>query len=690
MNDNNLQFPPRSTLPPEVTAVESNGTAPHPAATSPAAPPTSELMMLVRWLLGFVLIFVCGWGILGLEFYFTRRFDTSFLLTAVVSLGLFLFLEHDLWLSRFMGLYVTEHSSALLSSLSMWAFGVAGLFLRSTTHPVPAAQATSSKNLPAPEPHHTDNLREVVETVVFVVVLVLLLKSFIAEAFVIPTGSMAETLWGYQKLVECPKCHYTFPVNCSSEVDPPERERRLEITGCNCPNCRFDINFHQDNMNPRPNTGDRVLVAKFLYDTVAVPERFEVVVFKYPVDPQKNHIPMNYIKRLCGLEKETVGIYYGDLYRSTDFHYENRPPLPTEDEKRSLFAMYENDSEVVDVFQQQVDNQFEKAIGGKKFEILRKDPDKMLAVRRIVYDNDFQANDLIGKKPPRWLPESQTSPWKLDNSQQPRRFEYANGQSLSWLHYQHQLRDSDKPDLITDFMGYNTGHPHQFPQGNWVGDLMLECDVTIIQPQGELVLQLSKGADRFQARWDLTNGKCTLERLVNGKFEPLDTQPTDMKKKGTYRVRFANFDERLTVWVENALPFNAGLTYKPPKQRGPTEFDLRPASIGVNGSNVAIEHIKLWRDSYYTTARGGQPSSSDALEGYWGFDSDGWRDPSKWEPLRRLPVKTMYVQPDHYLCLGDNSPESSDGRSWGLVPRRLMLGRALMVYWPLQRAGPIR
>ena len=55
---------------------------------------------------------------------------------------------------------------------------------------------------------------------------------------------------------------------------------------------------------------------------------------------------------------------------------------------------------------------------------------------------------------------------------------------------------------------------------------------------------------------------------------------------------------------------------------------------------------------------------------------------------------TLYVQPGHYLCLGDNSPHSSDGRAWGLVPERLMLGRALVVYypfWPLgeQRIGPI-
>ena len=66
--------------------------------------------------------------------------------------------------------------------------------------------------------HPRDPAREVIETVVFVVVLVLLLKLFVTEAFVIPTGSMAETLYGYQKLVTCPQCGYEFPVNSHDEV----------------------------------------------------------------------------------------------------------------------------------------------------------------------------------------------------------------------------------------------------------------------------------------------------------------------------------------------------------------------------------------------------------------------------------------------------------------------------------------
>src|SRR5438094_2027412 len=96
---------------------------------------------------------------------------------------------------------------------------------------------TRAKSAP---PETKDGLRETVETVVFVVVLVLLLKTFVAEAFVIPTGSMATTLWGDQKVVECPQCAFEFPVNCSSEREPQERGGDPDpVVGCTCPNCRY-------------------------------------------------------------------------------------------------------------------------------------------------------------------------------------------------------------------------------------------------------------------------------------------------------------------------------------------------------------------------------------------------------------------------------------------------------------------
>src|SRR5438270_793861 len=78
----------------------------------------------------------------------------------------------------------------------------------------------------APKPADTskpaeskDSLREVIETVVFVVVLVLLLKTFLAEAFVIPTGSMAPTLLGYHHKFHCEKCGKENIINASNEAE---------------------------------------------------------------------------------------------------------------------------------------------------------------------------------------------------------------------------------------------------------------------------------------------------------------------------------------------------------------------------------------------------------------------------------------------------------------------------------------
>ena len=75
------------------------------------------------------------------------------------------------------------------------------------------------------------------ETVVFVVVLVLMLKTFLAEAFVIPTGSMADTLLGYHHKVTCEQCGYPNLVNASSEAEPQDGAQRVDVESCQCQNC---------------------------------------------------------------------------------------------------------------------------------------------------------------------------------------------------------------------------------------------------------------------------------------------------------------------------------------------------------------------------------------------------------------------------------------------------------------------
>ena len=101
---------------------------------------------------------------------------------------------------------------------------------------------TASPRAKTAHGEHKDGNREIIETVVFVVVLVLLLKTFLAEAFVIPTGSMATTLFGYHKDVQCEKCDFRFHVNASDEV---EKSPSRQVVGYVCPNCRYHHSYNK-------------------------------------------------------------------------------------------------------------------------------------------------------------------------------------------------------------------------------------------------------------------------------------------------------------------------------------------------------------------------------------------------------------------------------------------------------------
>jgi len=50
----------------------------------------------------------------------------------------------------------------------------------------------------------------------------------------------------------------------------------------------------------------------------------------------------------------------------------------------------------------------------------------------------------------------------------------------------------------------------------------------------------------------------------------------------------------------------------------------------------------------------------------------------------------IIVPLDSYFVLGDNSASSKDSRYWGFVPKDNLLGKALIVYWPLSRIRAIK
>jgi len=640
----------------------------------------SPVDQILREAAGYLIVVIFGIGLFYFQMFFVSTTSPLFLmvapLTLLMSFVFFRLLETNFWFSKFIGLTIYPSSTPTKRALGLTFLGLIWLWIRSMP---PSASKQSGKDGAKKIEEPRDTPREVAETVVFVVVLVLMLKLFVAEAFVIPTGSMATTLYGNQKEAVCEECGFSFPVNAADEVDPPGGGAPRPVIGYTCPNCNHSGSWTRETIPP-VNTGDRVLVFKPEYHMV-MPHRFDVPVFKYPKEPQQNWVAMNFIKRMIGLPGETIAIYHGDVYVGNLRYLEDeRDPVTGE-------LLYPRPERDVDLWERQYTYmrryQDAKILRDYDFRILRKAPGQMLALSRPVYDNDHQPKSLKGKIRPRWFPEERPA-WTFDDDKAPRVFTVNSPDELSWLHYQHLVPDWQNPEqtapsLIKNVLGYNAGQQTNNPEPGsenqptkWVGDLILEAEVESATGQGEVVFELSRSVDRFQARFNLETGDCTLVRLRDGKEVELVTLPTRVKGAGRHQVRFSNVDHQLRVWVgAEHVDFGTAAEYTPPPL--PVNFDvddfnqegwvrandlMRPASIGVKGK-VVIRHIKLSRDTHYTY------SGTGVVEAY-------------------------YVQPGHYFVLGDNSASSSDSRYWGTVPDRLLLGRALLVYYPIPRIGLIK
>jgi len=138
-------------------------------------------------------------------------------------------------------------------------------------------------------------VRQTVELMALLFLGVLLVRTFSAEAYVVPTGSMAPTLLGLHREFTCPNCHFAFVVGLDDDGQAGEAI---------CPNCG------QRGLEGAPSLecgGDRVLVEKFLHE-FRRPRRWEVAVFHFPGDPTQA-----YVKRVVGLPGETVRIVDGDV-----------------------------------------------------------------------------------------------------------------------------------------------------------------------------------------------------------------------------------------------------------------------------------------------------------------------------------------------------------------------------------------
>jgi len=506
------------------------------------------------------------------------------------------------------------------------------------------AEKPQNADRPAQTPSHEGSIKETLESIIIAFILAFVFRAFVVEAFVIPTGSMAPTLLGKHVSMQCEMCGYAFksgprdyreiaghPVPLTLQGQQPREGqwygRSLEL---HCPMCNHPISEQALRTQP----GDRILVLKYIY-AFQEPRRWDVVVFRNPERPAEN-----YIKRLIGLPNEWLRIVRGNIYTSTD--------------------------------------------EGRTWQVRNKPETVQRVVWQPVYHSKYVPLDAEERN---WH-----SPWKPTIGQWTvrefgRSFSF-DGQGAGGLAFDF----AQSPESARDYYAYNDLSNPQRKTTTFIEDLRVAVTVEAEQPGATFTAEMA--TDFFKVRGSIdAAGEPTLQ------LQPAGEQGwTNVGRKiasaaiepgRPVRLELWQVDHRVTLFVDGdpVAQYNVplindtttgeafGITMD--RLVNARQPDGPPAvAIQVTGSPMKLSAVNLDRDLYYTE----QSVGSLGTHG-----------------------NTAKLGADQFFCLGDNSPQSKDSRLWdridpwipyhlgdyhhgevplGIVPRRLMIGRAFFVYFP--------
>lgn len=503
---------------------------------------------------------------------------------------------------------------------------------------------TAGSAFRAGPPKERTTLRNNLEYFAVLILVVLLLRQVVVEAFRIQHGSMAPTLVSTHQEIRCPNCGWFFDVG----ADKAGAEGDIE-----CPNCHYHwagasefddaglpIMFRQPdwiwnsarerNGTPLPTTdaanriyrgATRIFVNKFIYG-LRQPRRWEVVVFLYPfysvqcrdcgwraeeVESIKDLLcpvcgssdleitTKNYIKRLTGLPGERIALKDGDVYANGVL--QRKPP---EVQDRMWFHVF--DSEYYP----------------------RKEVEP-------IWD--------LGGRPDRWVKDAARGTLVVD----------AQGISEPVL--------AAYGRHITDFYAYDGLSYEVSPRsigaaGRYeVGDCRICArvrPVSVDPTGGTVILQIDDAGHQFTLSVDVGD-------RANAVLQQDGVPVRQARVKGPVPgdsewIVLENYDDRVVCKVD-------GREVMRYEYEGGTEA-RRGIHFGARGATVRWDRIVIQRDMYYENAAGraGAPPSYD-------------------------------LGKDGYFMLGDNSPVSMDSRNWKKpgVPAGNLIGRAFFVFWPVHQ-----
>ena len=382
---------------------------------------------------------------------------------------------------------------------------------------------------------------DIFDSLITAFILALLFITFVMQVFIIPTGSMAETLNGAHCRLRCTQCGYRYdhgfkpgvyrlPENTipRGKVNPPPTR---------CPSC----GYYQSTASVLPVTkGDKILVLKCLHQFFE-PKRWDVTVFKYPLDPREK-----YIKRLIGLPGETIEIIDGDIYIDGAIA---RKPANVQEEM--WMPVYDNDYQPV----RPREGSFNGHFWGQPF--------------KNIGDSKWT---IQGDSP---------SVFRLDSA----------ADEINTLVY-----DSSAGNNFRATSAYND--VRVYGRRSYCSDLMVRFYAESGEPNGRIGAVLSKYRMVYKGWFDFS-GDMVIARVFEGKEEILAHKSVEDSALGRpVLVKFANVDHQLIFQIgDERLIYDLG---RSAGDAGSREAEIEPQMRIFGSGELSLSHVAIYRDSYYT------------------------------------------------------------------------------------------
>jgi signal peptidase I len=166
-----------------------------------------------------------------------------------------------------------------------------------------------------------------------------------------------------------------------------------------------------------------------------------------------------------------------------------------------------------------------------------------------------------------------------------------------------------------------------------------------------------------------------------------------------------NSEQFLTKIVSDTVPFKTNYVKRVIGLPG-DHVEVRGTDVYINGQPLPEHKVPAINPPNFED---GDPSNGDErgapLKDERGTPLTGENMPvpegeseynAYWKPsgLREQPRvvsgEKFDVPEGHYFVMGDNRDNSEDSRYWGFVPRGLVIGRAMFVYWSYDESAPSR